>query len=43
LRGQQPAAGCLNLDVVVPRAAGVDRRHDSTKTEGAVRASYDMS
>jgi hypothetical protein len=43
LRGQQTAARRMNLNVVVPRAPGVDRRHDSVKAERAVGSSYDVA
>ena len=36
------AARRLNLDMVVPRAAGVERRHDGAKTECTVRPRNDM-
>lgn len=43
LRGQQTAARRLNLNVVVPRPAGIDCRHDSVKAERAVRPGYDVA
>src|SRR5262249_18221195 len=33
----------LHLDMVVPRGAGVDRRHDRMKTERAGASSYDVA
>src|SRR5262249_20608497 len=39
----ETAARRLNLDVIMPRAAGVDRRHDGAKTERAVVSSGDVS
>src|SRR6266566_6499605 len=37
------AARCLDLEVIVPRAAGVERRHDGAKAERAVGPSDDMA
>src|SRR6516164_2281351 len=37
------AARRLDLDVIVPRAAGVKRRHDGAKAERAVGSSDDMA
>jgi hypothetical protein len=43
ISGIDSSARRLNLDMVVPRAAGVDRRHDSVKAERAVGSSYDVA
>src|SRR5262245_56029831 len=41
--GQETAARRLNLDVIVPRAAGGNRRHNGAKTERAVGSGDDMA
>ena len=43
LRGEQAAARRLNLDVIVPCAAGIDRRRDGTETKSAVGPGGDMA
>ena len=43
LRGEETAAQCLNLDVIVPCAAGIDRWRDGTETKSAVGPGGDMA
>lgn len=43
LRGQQAAARCLDLDVIMSCATRVDCRHDRAKTERAIGTCDDMA
>jgi hypothetical protein len=43
LRGEQAAARRLNLDVIVPCAAGIELRHDGAKAKSAVEPGGDMA
>src|SRR6476660_639363 len=43
LRGEETAARRLNLDVIVPCAAGIDRWRDGTETKSAVGPGGDMA
>ncbi len=43
LRGEQAASRCLNLDVIMLGAAGIDRRHDRAEAKSAVGPGGDMA
>src|SRR5215510_7328922 len=43
LRGQQPLAGRLHLDVIVPRAPGIEARLDGGEAIAALRIGEDMA
>src|SRR4029453_2216779 len=43
LRGQEPLAGRLHLDVIVPRAPGIEPRLDGAEAIAALRVGEDMA
>ena len=43
MRGEQTAARRLNLDVIVPCAAGIERRHDGAEAKRAVEPGGDVA
>src|SRR5215467_5368862 len=43
LRGEHPRARLLNLDVEVPRAADVERRHDRAEAVASLRVGEDVA